>query len=187
MKTIIKSCLVLCIISSVCVTALAYVNKITAEPIKRQEKRAEMEAYVNIFPEADDFRNDETAPPEGGAITGITTAYKDGVKAGYIVKLSQKGYGGTIVMLVGIESGGAVSGIEVISHAETAGLGANCEKDWFTDKFKGKTKFPLTVAKSGSPKDNEIDALTSATITTKAVTNAVNTAYEWYEAEGGGK
>lgn len=187
MNNLVASCLVLCIISSVCVTGLAYVNEITFEPIRAQEERSENDAYKQIFPKAWSFEKGEVSLPENGIITDIITAHTDGEISGYIVKLSPKGYGGAIVMLVGIENGGAVSGVKVISHSETAGLGANCDEDWFTDRFKGKSQFPLSVVKGSVAKENEIDALTSATITTKAVTEAVNTAHEWYESEGGGK
>ena len=187
MNNILKSCIVLFIVSSVCVTALAYVNEITKEPIKKQIEIAEIQAYNKIFPNADDFKKNEKTVSTEGAVQEITSAYNSGALIGYVVKLDQKGYGGSISLMVGIENNGSVSGIEVLSHSETPGLGASIKESWFQDRYAGKNKFPLHVTKSASPAENEIDAITSATISTRAVTDAVNAAYEWFETEGGGR
>ena len=107
-------------------------------------------------------------------ISEIYKAQKDGSAAGYVVMVNPNGYNGAISMVVGIDAEGKVSGIDIISQSETAGLGANCVKDEFKDQFVGKSG-EISVVKN-DPKDNEIDAITSATITSKAVTSGVNKA-----------
>ena len=77
---------------------------------------------------------------------------------------------------VGIELDGTIKGIEFLSISETPGLGMNATKDTFKNKFAGKKAESLTVTKSGSAGDSEIDAMSGATITSNAVTNAVNAA-----------
>ena len=77
-------------------------------------------------------------------------------------------------MIVGVDNDLKVTGVEIISQSETAGLGAKCTEDGFKAQFVGKTE-NIAVTKNGA-KDNEIDAITSATITSKAVTKGVNDA-----------
>lgn len=186
MNNIAKSCIVLFLIAAVCVSALAYVNEITLEPIAQQERLSVDNAYKALFPSSDEFKEDEATAPADSTITKITGVYTGGTKDGDIITVGQKGYGGTINMMVGINADGTLAGIKVVSHAETPGLGANCEQAYFTDQYVGKSQFPLEVVKSGATGDNQIEAITSSTITSKAVTDAVNTAHEWFENEGGG-
>ena len=81
--------------------------------------------------------------------------------------------------MVGVRADGTVEGIDFLSISETAGLGMNADTDKFKSQFKGKSG-EIGVAKS-SPADNEIQALTGATITSKAVAKAVNEALALYE------
>ena len=81
--------------------------------------------------------------------------------------------------MIGIDKDGAVTGVEFLSISETAGLGMNAQKETFRDQFKGKNS-EITVVKT-APGDDEIQALTGATITSNAVTKSVNTALKLYE------
>lgn len=186
MNNIVKACIVLFLVSAICVSALAYVNEITKEPIAQQEKLTVDNAYKELFPDATDFKEDEVAPPADSTITKITGVYTGDTKDGDIIAVGQKGYGGTINLMVGINADGSLAAIKILSHSETPGLGANCEKKPFYSQFAGKAEFPLEVVKTGAAGGNQIEAITSSTITSKAVTDAVNTAHEWFEKEGGG-
>ena len=94
---------------------------------------------------------------------------------------SPSGYGGTIELMVGIDSAkGQVSGINVVSNSETAGLGAKSTDPEFSDQYKGKPLEELSVLKNGTPGDTEIKAISGATITSTAVTNGVDAAIEVY-------
>ena len=98
---------------------------------------------------------------------------------GYVFTTSAKGYGGDIITMVGIKADGTVSGMDFLSISETAGLGMNADTDEFKNQFAGKIG-EIGLNKN-TPAENEIQALTGATITSKAVTEAVNIALELYE------
>ena len=104
-----------------------------------------------------------------------------GNTVGYTLKVLPSGYGGTIELMVGIDSAkGQVSGINVVSNSETAGLGAKATNPEFSDQYKGKPLEELSVLKNGTPGDTEIKAISGATITSTAVTNGVDAAIEVY-------
>ena len=97
---------------------------------------------------------------------------KDEKLQGWCVNVTPSGYGGAIDMMVGVTIDYKVSGVKVISNSESAGLGAKCTDDAFRKQFKGKGD-TVKVIKNGTPKDDEIVAITGATITSKAVTSGV--------------
>ena len=109
----------------------------------------------------------------------------DGNFQGVAIKTSEGGFGGKIEMMVGFLADGTIKGTSVLSHSETPGLGANMTgkfKDQFVDK--NPETFKLTVTKDGG----DVDAITAATITSRAFSKAVDKAYKAFEAnfkEGG--
>lgn len=106
-------------------------------------------------------------------LSATDTATGKGSLVGYVVMSAGKGYGGDVEIMVGINLAGQVTGVTVLSHEETPGLGANCEDELWLNKFVGaESEEKLAVNKDGG----EIDALTSATITSRAVTEGVNKA-----------
>ena len=103
--------------------------------------------------------------------------------AGYAIKVAPKGYGGPVEIMVGISTDGKVTGIKILSHTETPGLGANAPQPKFSDQYKDKpTKDKLEVVKTVPSKENQIQAITGATITSKAVTLGVNDAIDFYNS-----
>ena len=103
----------------------------------------------------------------------------DGNFQGAAVKTSEGGFGGKIDMMVGFAADGTIKGTSVLSHAETPGLGANMTgkfKDQFVDK--NPASYKLTVTKDGG----DVDAITAATITSRAFSKAVDKAYKAFEA-----
>ena len=110
--------------------------------------------------------------PEDSA---VTAAYRAGDR-GYVVRVAPNGFGGAIDMMVGVDVSGAVTGVAIVSQSETASLGANCTREDFRAQFTGKTG-TLSVSKDGG----EIEALTGATVTSRAVTEGVNTALEFVQ------
>lgn len=171
---IIKTGLILFLITAISAGLLAVVNAKTAPVIKQNEILKEQAAMQLVLPTADGFEeknliNDKTDKT-------ISAIYKASNDTGYVVMTAPLGYGGEISMAVGVTSDGKVSGVNVISNSETAGLGAKCtDKSWI-DQFIGKTD-GVTVAK-GNAKDNQINAISSATITSKAVTSGINAALD---------
>ena len=99
---------------------------------------------------------------------------------GYVVQLSPAGYSGAIDMMVGISSvKNELTGMRILKHSETPGLGALAVKESFYGKYDGRKLLSLNVVRA-SPGENDIEAITGATITSRAVTNAVNEAIRWY-------
>ena len=167
-KEFIRLSAVLCIITLVAGMVLAGVDKITAPKIALAEKVASEEAMKGIIPEAESFKtiNDN-----------VTAALSGDECIGYCVKVETVGYGGKIVMMVGLgaDENGGVKGIEILSHSETAGLGANIVNDDFKKQFAGKD-VSLQVVKGDTKKQNEIKALTGATISSRAIAAGVESA-----------
>jgi len=165
------SLFVICVL----VTALlAITNDVTAPKIEALALEQAAETRMVVLPTASEFE----ATEDESVYMGIDSA---GNLVGYAISVTQKGYGGEIEIMVGINSDGSVSGVSILSHNETPGLGANATKDTFLSQYKGASD-AQKVTKDGG----EIDSITGATITSRAVTNAVNSALEKYNAIEGG-
>lgn len=189
-NTIIKDALMLFIITLIAGVALGFVYDITKEPIKEAEERAKQKAYQKVFTQAAEFVENETLTQnveESKAfftqkeVTGVTISEvleaKDSAEEtiGYVLSVvANEGYGGDITFSLGIDKNGRLTGFEVLSMSETAGLGERCTKDEFKSQFAGMQAKQITYSKTGKQAANEIDALSGATITTKAITKAVN-------------
>ena len=168
--SIVKTALSLFLICAVAAGALAYVNSVTAPTIASNSAAAADKARGEVLPEADGFEEKTTA---NGTV--YYAAQKDGETVGDVFTTSAKGYGGDVEIMTGVNADGTVAGISILTINETPGLGMNAKKDAFRDQFKGKSG-RLAVNKDGG----EIVALTSATVTSRAVTNAVNQALALY-------
>lgn len=181
MKEIFGVAAVLFAITAIAAAILAVVNNVTAPKIAENERIAQENAMRAVLPEADSFERLEIEMEDGSSIVGI---YKAGT-AGVAVKAEPNGYGGKISMIVGIDNTYKVTGIEIISQSETAGLGAKCIESEFKEQFRGKGE-DIEVVKSGA-KENQVDAISSATITSKAVTRGVNEAIAAVKSLRGGE
>ncbi len=166
---IFKVAIILFAITAVAAAILASVNSVTAPVIAENERKAQEIAMKAVLPDATSFDKVEFLPAENSTVSEIYSS-----DAGYAIKVAPKGYGGAISMIVGVDNDLKVTGIEIISQSETAGLGAKCTDSEFKAQFVGKTE-NITVTKNGA-KENEIDAISSATVTSKAVTKGVNEA-----------
>lgn len=187
---IIRDALALTAITLVSGLALGAVYGITKEPIARQEELAKQEAYQEVFPEAEQFQTvtldqelsgqirsglDEAGYTQD-SIQEVTEALDDeGQRLGYaITVLTTAGYGGEIQFSMGISLDGTVNGISFLSISETAGLGMKADTEEFRSQFAQKQVEAFTYTKNGALAEDEIDAISGATITTSAVTDAVN-------------
>ncbi|WP_096635903.1 RnfABCDGE type electron transport complex subunit G [Clostridium cochlearium] len=179
---IFKLGIVLLVIAGVCGLILGYVNQVTATPIAVQEKKTIDEANKEILPEASTFEEKKDVELDEG-ILSLTEGKEGSEVKGYTIKVAPKGYGGAIELMIGISTEGKLSGIKVLSHAETPGLGANAVNPEFSGQYKGKPAEELKVVKGAASKDNEVAAITGATITSKAVTSGVNEAIEFYNSK----
>ena len=112
---------------------------------------------------------DKKAEKDGNA---LYAASKNGKDAGVCVVWYTPGYGGDVKVLTGIDQNLKVTGIRILEHSETPGLGANSTRESFYTQYNGKTK--EIGVKKNSPGENDIQALSGATVTSRAVTSAVN-------------
>ena len=166
--------LVLFVIAVVVAGLLSFTNSITKDKIAENVKIQQDQAKQEVCPDADEFRDLEYSK---GNVKAVFCAMKGEELQGWCVNVTPSGYGGTLDMMVGVTKDYKVSGVKVISNSETAGLGAKCTDDTFREQYKGKGD-AVKVIKNGTPKDDEIVAITGATITSKAVTSGVNDAID---------
>ncbi|MCH5184943.1 MAG: RnfABCDGE type electron transport complex subunit G [Oscillospiraceae bacterium] len=170
---ILKTGGILCAVTAVAALLLACVNNFTAPVIEQNMIEKTNNAMKSVMPEADSFEEIDFEPSEEcESVNSVYEAKKDGETIGWCVSAGPNGYGGAIEMIVGVNGDMTVSGVDIISQSETAGLGAKATEPEFRMQYKGKGKIEKVV-KSGAG-DNEINAITSATITSKAVTKGVN-------------
>ncbi len=181
MDKVIKPGLILCIIC-VCASAiLGFAYNATLEPIAIQAEKTKSNAMKEVLPEADSFE-DLGLTDEEKNITAVYAAKKGDETIGYaIFGYTMEGYSGEVDILTGVDTTGVITGISIIAAAETPGLGDNAKKPEFRNQFVGKTG-TLEVVKNTATKDTDIVAMTSATITTEAVTGAVNNALAFYQS-----
>ncbi|MGN0486386.1 MAG: RnfABCDGE type electron transport complex subunit G [Acutalibacteraceae bacterium] len=170
--------LLICLIAT---TLLALTNSVTAEKIALNAVETEKSSRMLVMPEASSFG--EVVSRDSG-VTVCEALDADSNTIGYVYTAGAKGYGGTVSVMIGLDTEGTILGIEILSHGETPGLGANAVKPEFKNRFVGKSG-TLTVNKTSNDGQN-IQAITAATITSKAVTSAVNMALADYEAMTGG-
>jgi Na+-translocating ferredoxin:NAD+ oxidoreductase subunit G len=182
MKENLKLGGILLIIAAIAGLLLGAAHTVTLEPIAKQEQMTKATALKEILPKADEFKIKETALE--GTIMEVNEGTTSGKTAGYAIKVAPKGYGGAVQLMVGISTEGKVSGIKILSHSETPGLGANAPQPKFSGQFAGKPiAKELAVVKKAPSADNEIEAITGATITSKAVTSGVNEAIKFYNSK----
>ena len=190
MNKIIKNTLILTAITVVSGLLLGIVYDVTKEPIAQAQERTKQKAFQFT---SSNFDEKEAAKilKENGYTDDITEVAeatdKKGKVIGYVINVtSHEGYGGDIEISVGIASDGTVKGIEMLSIGETAGLGMKAKDAEFKDQFRDKKVQKFTYTKNGEKGDDKIDAISGATITTNAVTNAVDSALIYYQTELGG-
>lgn len=184
-KDMIKLGLNLLIISAVAALLLALTNSVTAGTIAQRSEQANAEARKLVLDSAETFEEVKDVKTDNSKGIEVAEIYEakdaSGNTVGYTLKVVPSGYGGDIELMVGIDSANSqVSGINVVSNSETAGLGAKSTDPEFSDQYKGKPLEELSVLKNGTPGDTEIKAISGATITSTAVTNGVDAAIEVY-------
>lgn len=187
---IIKDALALTLITLVAGVALGGVYEITKDPIARQEAQAKAEAYEQVFTDAaafEEVKMDDTLIQtirdqldqesyKAQSIEEIMRAEDEsGETLGYaFTVVTSEGYGGDIQFSMGVQNDGTLNGISILSIGETAGLGMNADTPAFKDQFVGKQVEQLQYTKNGATQDDEINAISGATVTTNAMTNGVN-------------
>lgn len=197
---IVKDTLALTVITLISGLLLGVVNDITAGPIASQQAKEKEEAYKAVFADAASFEaiiSEEDADLESYLdengfkaqnIDEVMVAKDDaGNELGYAFTVTtSEGYGGDIRFAMGVQEDGTLNGISILSISETAGLGMRANTEDFKNQFKDKNVEKFTYTKTGAASDDEIDALSGATITTNAMTNGVNAGLAAFRYEKGG-
>jgi len=181
---------------------LGFVYEITKDPIAQAQEDAKQKAYQQVFTQADSFEEDTDFTKEKAASFLKEKGMEDSqidllVKAldkekkviGYVVNVTNhKGYGGDISFTLGVKADGTINDYEMLSINETAGLGMKAKEDKFKSQFHQVKVDQLTVVKTKPASDQDIQAISGATITSSSVTNGVNAGLLYIQsilAEGG--
>ena len=151
--------ILLTIVVTICVSLLTYVDSITRDKIAAQEDETVKSLLATMFPEMSRYELENE----------IYTIYVEDEKLGYAFIAVGKGYGGDINIMVGLEKDTSIKQISIISQEETPGLGTRIADPPFTDQFIGLDVNDVILSRDGG----KIDALTSSTISSSAVVEAV--------------
>lgn len=185
-----KDALILFAITLISGVALGAVYEVTKEPIVQATIAANNKTYKEVFAEAESFEEDGTLADKisecnekltlesfGGVGVKSVLHAKDasGNQVGYVINAySNDSYGGLVELSVGVKEDGSITSIGFLTINDTPGLGLKAKEPGFKDQFSGKTADVLSVVKGGGAGDAEINAISGATITSKATANAVN-------------
>ena len=183
MATLVIVLACICLVSA---AVLGLVNKVTVGPIQANTEKTVQESLRSVMPIDGDYE-DVTDQYTGGNVTvdvtGVSVPIKAVYKAGdegYVVEsMSPNGFGGALDMMAGVDNDGNVTGIAIISHAETSGLGSKSTDPEWQAQFKG-VNGTIGVTKDGY----QINAITGSTITSRAVCDGVNAAIAVVESLG---
>jgi len=191
MKKIIKNTFILTAITLIAGLLLGLVYEITKAPIAASKEAAKQEAYKTVLADADAFEAMEVKADsitvEGCTVDEVVAAKAGDEIIGYVITTTtSEGYGGNIQISTGMNTEGNITGVEVLSISETAGLGMKAQEESFRSQFVDREVPSFALSKSGGSGDNAIDALSGATITSTAFTNAVNAGLEYFNNVIGG-
>lgn len=185
MTKILRVALALTVVCGVAALALSFVYVVTKERIAEEEKRELNEALAVVFPGGESFSPFDLASfgplPESKELKFLE-AYavtRGGKQQGLVFKVASTGYGGPIVLLVGVDTEkGVLTGVRVLEHQETPGLGSNITEEAFLSQFPGKPLTdPFAIGK-------DVQAVSGATISSRAVVRACVKVAEILRGEG---
>lgn len=181
----VKLGLILLIFTALAAGILSLLNSQTEGIIADVQVKENNEARQEVLPEGKDFEElDENEFKEATKNAPHVEEIYQGVDGsdviGYTIKTSLSGYSGPVVVMTGIDLDGVIKGMKVVSNTETPGLGANASNPEFQDQYSGKTTEGDIELVKNNPTEEQVEALTGATITSKTVTDSVNEAIKVY-------
>ncbi len=183
------------VLTAICVVAalaLSAVYDVTKEPIKEQIRLARLRAIKAVLPAYDNKPDQETQQTVTGKdrqgkdrVLIFYKASKEGQPVGTAFSVNEKGFGGEITVMMGVDQQSVITGVEILLHKETPGLGAKIEEEGFRRQFVGKS---LLSSKIALKKDGgDLDQITGASISSRAVAKAVKKGLTLYQQEFGPK
>lgn len=174
---------VICVVSG---GVLGLVYNATKDPIAAAEAAKKTEAIKNVLPEFNELKETMVKSAMEDAEIPFYLAYdaNNNFIGAAVETFTNKGFSGNISLMVGILANGTINNISVLQHAETPGLGSKMSEPSFKDQFNNKntTSFNFNVKKDGG----DVDAITAATISSRAFCDAVNRALSTFENNKGG-
>lgn len=180
-STFLNMLLTLLLVTGIASLTLATIYNLTAEPIAQAREAKRQSAISQVVPEFDRLESKNFLPPDGGDSLEFNFAYKDNELVGVAVNTwTNKGYSGRISAMVGFNPEGNIIDVVHLQHAETPGLGDKIEKgksDW-SDQFIGLD--PQSADLRVTKDNGDIDAITAATITSRAYCDAIQRAYDTF-------
>lgn len=190
MKSMIKDTVIIFVITLIAGLLLGVVYEVTKEPIAQQEARKKNEACQEVFTDAVNFETMEVVPGEEGAAADVDAVYQalaeDGTLMGYVLEITtHEGYNGDIQFAIGIRLDGTINGISLLSISETPGLGMQAQ-EVIKPQLAGKKAEQFETTKVGAVTENQIDAISGATITSDAIVGGVNTGLTYFQSQLGG-
>jgi electron transport complex protein RnfG len=188
-STFINMVYVLFLVAAIAGLALGGVYNVTKEPIELAKKAKIENAIKEVLPEFDELKESYSVMAYDGTKAKdslkFTDAYKQGEYVGTAIETyTMKGFSGLIKVMVGFKPDGSISNISVLEHKETPGLGTKMDEPKFKDQYLGKNpaNFNLKVTKDGG----DVDAITAATISSRAFSDATDRAYQTFTQNKGG-
>ncbi|MBE5909708.1 RnfABCDGE type electron transport complex subunit G [Pseudobutyrivibrio sp.] len=203
MNKLVKDALVLTCITVIAGFALGLVYEITKAPIAKAEAEALQTAYQTVFADAASFEDLEDFDSDAATAIVNNAGYdkekidncvvamdSSGNPIGYVITVTTSaGYGGNITFSMGITNDAVINGYSITSISETAGLGMKARDTGdgtFSSQFINRNAETFTVTKTGASSSSEIDAISAATITSKAVTSGINAGVTYFNSLVGG-
>ncbi len=182
MKEIVKLGIILFIICFVATALLAYAKEVTEPKILEQRKLAAEQSRKDVLPLADTFEVLDEAGLKAlqgtdATIAEVFVGKKGSDVIGYFVKAKPSGYAGAVEIMTGIDNEGKIVNVKMGQNTETPGLGTVIGEPKFVSQFTGKgVTGPLELIKTPDASETQISAVTGATITSRCMTNGVNSA-----------
>ena len=170
-KLPLRPTLILGLICLLAALLLAALNRVTTPIIAENETETANAVYAALLPEADGFTRLSCD------MEGVTAVMKADNGAGYVITAQSRGYGGQVPAAVAFSTDGVILGVTMMDNSETPGLGQKVTEPAFSAQFAGKPAESLTI--------EEIDAVTGATISSKAAVSAIDLAIAAYREIGG--
>jgi len=181
MSDTLKTGLRLFMITAVASMALGFTNAITEGPINEQIRLVRLEAKMEVLPNTHEFVQFETYEyaPEHPLILEVFEGRRDSETSGYAFRIISEGFA-QIELYIGIGSKGNISGVNVVSQRETPGLGTRATDEAYTGQFVGTHALDTFELVKREPDENEIQAISGATTSSRAIVDAVNAAVKFY-------
>ncbi|HOG19434.1 MAG TPA: RnfABCDGE type electron transport complex subunit G [Salinivirgaceae bacterium] len=177
-STFLNMLITLLVITLVSATALGYVYELTKEPIELAKQNKNLEAVKQVVPEFDNDLNEskcQLTTDEGVTLDAYHAKMGDSIVGTAVKTFTNNGFSGEVWLMVGFTPDGSIYNISVLEHKETPGLGTKMSDPSFKDQFMNKNPetFKLRVKKDGG----DVDAITAATVSSRAFCDAVERAH----------